>query len=180
MALWLATLLPQLHQLATSAWEQLSQRGSPSTDIVGALGFAALALQAPGWFVEWLLFERAGRAGAGSPNWPLNLVPLSLMLLVNAAVYLPATLRVVRRVQESSAANCAPLLKPAWRSFSVLFPMVSIALAIYFWRGGGSVGDSLGRDFAGLSIASLAIGAAATHSCFAVTKVLDGKRTGDY
>jgi len=164
MALWLATLLPLLHRLATSTWEQLSQRGSPSTDIVGALGFAAFVLQAPGWFVEWLLFLRGG--GVGSLGWPLNLAPLSLMLLVNAAVYLPATLRVARCVQKSSIAKDTPLLRLASRALSILFLAVSIALVIYFWRGGGSVGDSLGRGFLGLSVLSLAIGTAATFMFF--------------
>jgi len=164
MALWLATLLPLLDRLATSTWEQLSQRGSPSIDIVGALGFAAFVLQAPGWFVEWLLFER--RAGTGSPTWLLKLVPLSLMLLVNAAVYLPAMLRLAGRLQESSIAKNAPLLRGASRALSIFFLAVSIALVIYFWEGGGNLGDSLGRGFVGLSIASLAVGAAATLSSF--------------
>jgi len=170
MALWLATLLPQFHRLATATWEQLSQRGSPNVDIVGILGFAALVLQAPGWFAAWLFFGRTGRGGVGS----LSLVAGLLVLLVNAAAYLPATLRFTGRVQKGSTAKSTRLLKLASRAVAVLFLAVSIALAIYFWRGGGDLGDSLGRDWVGLSIASLVTGAAATRSCFTVTRLPDG------
>ena len=158
VALWLATLLPQSDRLTTSTWEQLSQRGSGHTDIVGIFAFATLVLQTPGFLVtDWLCH---GRGSLG----------LLSFLLTNAAVYLPAAFGFTRRFQEALLSKNMRFFRLASWAVITLLLLVSIASAIRFWMGGGNLGDSDGRGYVGLSIASLLIGVAATYACLAVTK----------